>query len=342
MLFSIYPSDTADVREAVVAQALASGGGTVFTSLHIPETSGLERFGDYLADLHRRHGLTFCADVSPGTLGQLSCDIDDLGRLRGWGVDTVRIDFGFDADETRRIAASGGFRIAVNASTADADLLDLLDGLDLVGWHNFYPRPETGLSEAYFVAQSELFTRRGLDLFTFIPGELSFRAPLHLGLPTLEAQRHRNAYVNTLEVRRHAPASAVVCAEGTLLPDHLDWIARLEADGEVTVPLVAVDACVDFLREGTWRLRPEGTDTSLRIEDTRGTRTVARPVNGSCRGQGSLQMDRQTAGRYAGELHLMTTDRPLTDLQVRVADVAPAYRALVEHLAPGSRVRFVW
>ena len=93
MLFSIYPSDTADVREAVVAQALASGGGTVFTSLHIPETSGLERFGDYLADLHRRHGLTFCADVSPGTLGQLSCDIDDLGRLRGWGVDTVRIDF---------------------------------------------------------------------------------------------------------------------------------------------------------------------------------------------------------------------------------------------------------
>ena len=103
MLFSIYPSDTADVREAVVAQALASGGGTVFTSLHIPETSGLERFGDYLADLHRRHGLTFCADVSPGTLGQLSCDIDDLGRLRGWGVDTVRIDFGFDADETRRV-----------------------------------------------------------------------------------------------------------------------------------------------------------------------------------------------------------------------------------------------
>ncbi|MEZ5088368.1 MAG: MupG family TIM beta-alpha barrel fold protein [Micropruina sp.] len=66
--------------------------------------------------------------------------------MRDWGVTMVRIDYGFTPAEVARIARAGGFRIAVNASTVTADELAELDGLDVVGWHNYYPRPETGLS----------------------------------------------------------------------------------------------------------------------------------------------------------------------------------------------------
>ena len=79
--------------------------------------------------------------------------------------------------------------------------------------------PETGLSEDFFDQQNALFASRGLALYSFIPGEVSFRAPLFLGLPTLEGHRHRNAYVTYLETGRGIPAVRVVCAEGVLHPN---------------------------------------------------------------------------------------------------------------------------
>ena len=52
-------------------------------------------------------------------------------------------------------------------------------------------------------------------------------------------------------------------------------------------------------------------------------------------------MDTERTGRYCGEIHLMTTDRPLTADQVRVGQIATPYRGLVDLLRPGAAVRFV-
>ena len=340
MLFSLYPTDTDQVRDAVVAAVRAQPERFVFTSLHIPESRGLHAFGDYLGQLHRSEGFEFCADISPATLEALGIGIDDLGRLRAWGVRSVRIDFGFDTASTRRIARAGDFGVAVNASTADAALLDELDGVPLVGWHNYYPRPETGLSQAFFDQQNELFSSRALAVYTFIPGEVSFRAPLFLGLPTLEAHRHRNAYVTYLQTRTRHPAARVVCAEGVLHAEHLRWIAHFELTGEVTLPLASVDPALGYLAGRSWRLRPEGTATAFRIEETRGGALPERTINADLRARGSLQVDLAGYGRYAGEIQLMCTDRPLNSLQALVGCLAPPYLGLVDVLAPGMTVRF--
>ena len=219
MFLSLYPTDSEETREGVVDAARALGA-EVFTSLHIPESDDLASYSTYLADLHRREGLNFCADISPTTLQKLSIGLDDLTLLHEWGVGIVRIDFGFTTDQVRRIADDGGFRIAINASTLTQAELDALDGIDLVAWHNYYPRPETGLSTGFFTSQDRLLADRGCAIYSFFPGEVSFRAPLGLGLPTLEHQRHRNAYVNHLELATLAPGTVVGCAEGTLLPHH--------------------------------------------------------------------------------------------------------------------------
>ena len=342
MLFSLYPTDTAEVRAAVVADAVrAPGGRMVFTSLHIPESEDLRAFGEYLRELHVTHGLTFCADVSPGTLGLLGIELADAGLFREWGVAMVRIDSGFGADEIARIAAAGGYRIAVNASTVTAAELDRLTGLDVVGWHNFYPRPETGLSADFFAAQNALLRERGLDVYCFIPGERSFRAPLGLGLPTLESHRGVNAHLNHARVLAACPDATVVCAEGTLLADHLEWIGHRERTGETVLPMTGLDDLVTFLLDGSWRLRPEGTDYSHRIEGTREPRTPHRAVNGATRPAGSLQADLASMGRYHGELHLMRGDRPLLPGQALVGEIAAPYRALIDCLKPGDSVRFV-
>ena len=83
----------------------------------------------------------------------------------------------------------------------------------MVGWHNFYPRPGTGLSADYYVRQSRLFTERGLRLFAFVPGEVTRRAPLHRSLPTLEEHRHRDAYTSAVRLRDHYEIGRASCRE---------------------------------------------------------------------------------------------------------------------------------
>lgn len=341
MLFSIYPTDAPEVRDDVVAQAGAQDGERlVFTSLHIPEAEGLHAYGAYLRRLHEERGFTFCGDVSPGTLDALGVGIDDLGLLRRWGVTCLRIDFGFGPGEIRRIARSGDFAIAVNASTADEELIQALAGLRLVGWHNYYPRPETGLSVDYYRSQCALFAEHGLQNYAFLPGEIAFRAPLFAGLPTIENQRHRNAWRNYVMLRALFPEVEVVCAEGPLAQDHLRWIRHFEATGEVTLPLVGVDPAVEFLKHRSWKLRVEDSEVSFRVDGTRETRQPARLLNADERVRGSLQMDLPGYGRYCGEIHLMRTDRPLTPLQARVAEVAGPYRGVVDELVGGMTLRF--
>lgn len=341
MLFSLYPTDDPDVRAEVVAAAVRSPETLVFTSLHMPESESLRAFGEYLRHLHVSHGLTFCADISPGTLALLNIELADAAMLREWGVRMVRIDYGFTTEQTAQIARAGGYRIAVNASTVTAGDLDRLDGLDVVGWHNFYPRPETGLSDEFFAAQNAMARERGLRIFCFIPGERSFRAPLRLGLPTIERHRHANSYLNHARVRAACPDATVVCAESTLLATHLEWIEHYERTGESVLPMTRLDPTVEFLVDGSWRLRPEGTEFSHRIEGTRAPRTPENVVNGAVRPAGSLQLDLASMGRYHGELHLMRTDRPLLAGQALVGEIAVPYREVVDCLRPGDSVRFV-
>ena len=341
MYFSLYPTDTDDVRAAVVAAVRDQPEDKlVFTSLHIPESSDLHAFGDYLTQLHHNEGLEFCADISPMTLEALELGIDELGLLRNWGVRSVRIDFGFDTAQVRQTAQVGPFEVAVNASTADASLLDALDGVPAVGWHNYYPRPETGLSEAFFDQQNALFASRGLEVYSFIPGEVSHRAPLFLGLPTLEVHRHRNAYSAYLETHTRHPGVRVVCAEGVLHSEHLRWIAHFERTGEVTLPLVSVAPALRYLQGQAWHLRLEGTESSFRLEETRGATVPQQIINADERGRGSLQVDLPGYGRYAGEVHLMRRDRPLTHLAAFAGCIAQPYLGLVDVLRPGMTVRF--
>lgn len=339
MLFSIYPTDAPELRAQVVDQVLTQSERLVFTSFHIPESEGIQQFGDYLGGLHREHGLTFCGDISPLTLERLGMGVEEVSRLREWGVALLRIDFGFTVEEIRRIAEH--FPIAVNASTIDAGTLDALTGVEVIGWHNYYPRPETGLQIDFYLSQNQLLADRGIPVYGFIPGEVTFRAPLFAGLPMLEHQRHRNVYRNALELLLQSPDVTLVCAEGTLLPEHLSWLDHVQRTGEVVVPLSGLDASVGFLVDGSWRLRVEDSAASFRVEETRQARSPARIVNADARVRGSLQMDLSGYGRYCGEIHLMRTDRPLNHLQARVGEVAAAYRGIIDLLRPGMQVRFV-
>ena len=332
MLLSLYPTDPPEVRDAVVEQARGLEQ-PLFTSLHLPEAGPLHRFLDEL----RTTELPFWADVSPATLEML--DLDDLTDLAPWGVVGVRIDYGFTVDQIRRVAQD--LPVAVNASTITVEELDALDGLDIVGWHNFYPRPETGLSVEHYRNQSALFTERGLPLYTFVPGEMTQRAPLHLGLPTVEEQRHVNTWTTWLQLRRWTPSARIVCAEGTVDPDHASWIRHAETTGEITIPLAELADDARYLLEGSWRIRAEQSGVSQRLEGTRGHAITRGLPRGRERSIGALVADGPNWKRYEGEVHLMCAPRPLDPDQVHIGQIASAYTHVAQLVAGHDRVRFI-
>lgn len=341
MLFSLYPTDPPDVRSAVIAQARRlTSEPTLFTSLHIPEADALEEFLDELASLHRDTGARFWADISPATLERLGWSIDDLTGLAAKGVTGLRIDYGFDTSHVTRIAATG-VSIAINASTVTAEELDRYAEFDVTGWHNYYPRPETGLSAEHFVAQTSMFGERGLPVLAFIPGEVTQRAPLHRGLPTLEAQRHVNTWVNLVRLHRLAPDVEVVCAEGTVREEHLEWIERFQDTGELTLPLSELTPGAHYLLDQPWRLRAEQSGLSQRLEGTRGRVLDDRLPHGTQRRMGALQMDGPAWKRYAGEVHLMSATQPVDPDQFCIGQVASPYVDVVPELRGRDSVRFI-
>lgn len=341
MILSVYATDEPEVRDAVLRQALETGLTSLFTSLHMPEAEDLAAWASWMGRVHEETGIGFWADISPVTFERLGWRRGELEPLRRAGVVGLRLDFGFTPAEAAVIAGTGTLPIAVNASTVSAEEIDALTeaGVRVVGWHNFYPRPGTGITAEFLASQSRLFTDRGLPVLAFVPGETSRRAPLHRGLPTLESHRHRNAYACAVELEALVPGVEVVCAEGALLPQHLAWMSERGRSGVTTLPVVDLQPGAELLLGRDWELRVEQTGESQRLL---GTRDLAVPEGGvpaDTRGVGSLQMD--TLGRYAGEVHLMTADRPLDADYVRLGEVAAPYRAIVPLLRGGDTIRLV-
>lgn len=340
MLFSVYATDTGALRDAVVEQACARPSRQLFTSLHMPETDDLAAWLRWMRDTHRRQAVTFWADMSPATLTRLATGLPGLLRLADGALAGLRIDYGFSPQAVIKTAQAVDLPIAVNASTVQEDELDLLTdalGARLVGWHNFYPRPGTGLTREHYLSQSRLVTRRGLRLLAFVPGETSRRAPLHQGLPTMEAHRYRDAYTSALELQALVPGVEIVCAEGLVDPQRLDWLDKARCD-VVTLPVVDLAQGCEWLL-GEWRLRAEPTPTSYRLLGTRGHSLPQGCVNAAAMEPGSLQID--TLGRYSGEVHLQTVQAPLDGDHLHVGDVAAYCRSLLPLLRGGDTIRLV-
>jgi hypothetical protein len=133
----------------------------------------------------------------------------------------------------------------------------------------------------------------------------------------------------------------VVCAEGTLYEEHASWIRRYEQEGVFTVPLASVDGALEktlFDREFT--VRPERSDASWRLENTRGAMKPDKVIQGETRARGTVQMDTAAWGRYEGELHIMQKDMPLDFRSVRVAEIPDPYKAAVGFIRPHEKIRF--
>src|SRR5699024_6306502 len=88
-------------------------------------------------------------------------------------------------------------------------------------WHNFYPRPETGLGLSQFIEQNKKLKAEGITVMAFIPGDESLRGPLFMKLPTLEKHRHESPFSAFLEMRHDAFVDKILIGDHSIRSESL-------------------------------------------------------------------------------------------------------------------------
>ncbi len=314
--------------------AAENGVKLAFTSLHIPEESGeLAILAKKLLKTAKECGIEVYADVSSKTPGHLGlCSLQDLESL---GVAGLRLDDFFDHQTIIKLASQ--YKIALNASIIfEEALLALLEGglasNQLIAWHNFYPRRETGLDETFFKEQNDLFKRFGIPVSAYIPGDGQKRGPLFEGLPTLEKHRNIDPFAAALELYQLGVADV--------------YVGDPEVSGELLLKLVhydvnkAVPIRTTGKLEGDYRVRPDFARDVIRLMDTRSSGTVP-PYNTIERPAGTVTMDNDCYGRYRGEVQITRNDLPSDERVNVIGRVIEADIPLLSYIQPGQLIKLI-
>lgn len=305
-----------------------------FTSLHIPEESGdLANRAKKLLQTANENGIDVYADVSARTPGHLG--LTSLAELKALGVIGLRLDDYFEHDMILNLAKE--FRLALNASTLfEEDVRALLDGglepSQLIAWHNFYPRRETGLSETFFRNQNRLFKRLGIPISAYIPGDGEKRGPLFEGLPTLEAHRHVDPFLAAMELD-HTGVDDIYIGDPEVSENLLKRLIDFDQHGRVSLRIEGFQA-------GEFRLRPDFARDVLRFMDTRSVEPIV-PENTAVRSIGTITRDNDRYGRYRGEVQIALSDLPADERVNVIGRIVKEDLPLLSLLKPGQTIHLI-
>lgn len=332
----------------------ANGGKEIFTSLHIPEVP-LEAAVGQLAMLTgaaRDRGLAVVADIAPQALASMGARPDDLSPLVRLGLAGLRLDYGFAPAQIAAFARNPqGVRVVLNTSTVDPAFLrevmahgaepDLLESC-----HNYYPRPETGLSFDSFVRSSRCFKEFGLRVAAFVPGNGLKRGPIFAGLPTIERHRSMESGRAAAELMATGLVDSILLGDPWATTGELERVgAVVKAEG-VLLRVRLAPGLDDFLQRivagPVQENRPDAAEYVLRSTASRAYaaqgpaiapfHTVERPV-------GAVTIDNQGYLRYSGELQVALVDLPADERVNVVAHVIAEDLPLLKLVGPGQRFR---
>lgn len=284
----------------------------IFTSLHIPEddqtayAQRLRIFLNYTAEL----SLNVFIDIDQKSLANLPADLPAF---------KLRLDDGFTNQTIAQMSQKNP--LALNASTLnEQDILELkkyqanFDNIE--AWHNFYPRPETGLDSQWFKEKNLWFKQFGITTQAFIPGDQTLRGPIYAGLPTLESQRHQNLLASAIQLQNDQVDKIFIGDPRLSLnmqekfDDYFDKdILDLNIKKSSNFP--------DYLLKKVLHNRPDPAADVIRVVESRGMNALNKdmvlPTQSIPRNTGSITIDNQNYGRYMGEVQLTKKDLPLDE-----------------------------
>lgn len=314
-------------------------GSYVFTSAHIPEENPAKISGllhELTNAIHQKGAYVLC-DVDGNTAADFG--FESIAKFaHAFGIDRIRLDDGFLLEDMLETAKQ--IPIALNASTTSPEEIQavLEAAPDTLFVHNFYPRPETGLDVQTFASISAPIPKESLAVF--IPGDEQLRGPLYEGLVTLEDHRHAAPYAAFAHFASMGIEHILVADPG-LGKQEQEYMEHL-VSGILSLPAAGLPA---ELYEREFTIRKDSNCTLKRLPESRG---LGR--QGTClmeagtpdvRKAGSITMDNQKYGRYAGEIMIVCKDLPFDERVNVIGQIPEAYHLLLDSIEGGAKIRFV-
>lgn len=326
------------------------GYSRLFTSLHIPEADQQAVVQEflYLTAYAKQLGFQVTADISPKAFNLLEIAPDDTVSLLSLGVDTIRLDFGFTPEEIAAFTQKNDITIEINASAIDRKTLEKImaaraDISRLRACHNFYPRPETGLSYSLFAERSSLLQDFGIAVTAFIPSRYNPRGPIFAGLPTLEQHRHTSPIIAAKHLLISGLIDSISFGDPQASETELAGVAALDANCfELEVEFVPDISPVEraiLLARHTNRIDPG--EHVIRSQEARTLCHGSIPARGALdRPRGAVTIDNAGYLRYMGELQIVCRNLPADERVNVVAQVVPQELFLLDYIPPGCLFRF--
>ncbi|MDF4730702.1 MupG family TIM beta-alpha barrel fold protein, partial [Vibrio parahaemolyticus] len=173
-------------------------------------------------------------------------------------------------------------------------------------WHNFYPRPETGLAKSFLQKQNQYLHKCGIKTMAFIPGDGEKRGPLYEGLPTLEKHRYMRPLEAYLELVQDCGVDKVLIGDISGRVESVQEIASASR-GIIPLryePLIEKSEVLKMVEQvHTNRLDP-ARDVIRSVQSREEHKVILQPMNAIVRKKGSITIDNELYGRYAGEMQV--------------------------------------
>lgn len=289
-----------------------SGFEGVFSSLHIPEEDAsqyvkrLKTLGQWTKEF----GMQLMVDISGEALNKIGFSFDRPEEMLAIGITGLRMDYGISNQISAQVSHS--MTVAFNASTITQEDVDELTqyGADfdqMEAWHNYYPRPETGLGKSQFIRKNNWLKALGFKVMAFVPGNEQLRGPLFCQLPTLEKQRGTHPLASTIELLEECNVDDVYIGDPTIddrtKEQFLYYIKKKTLLFSIKeVPETHYLSVILGEHQNRW----DAARDVIRSADAR-FRTIPpiEPQHTQERVKGSITVDNRLYGRYMGEIQVV-------------------------------------
>lgn len=321
------------------------GCNQVFTSLHIPEVQAVnmtERLERLLTAAESFH-MQVAADISPAALSYLRLTLDEFTARYAQSLHSLRLDYGFTMSEVKQLSAS--FHLVLNASTLQEKDLQSLSSLEIPmkhmeAWHNFYPKPYTGLSFSFLQKQDELCRKFHIQTAAFFPGDLEKRGPFYQGLPTIEAHRFITSFASMVECIEYFGHQKVLLGDLALSKESMEQISLYLNEQTFLLRYNKTTEKPSLLQhmnqwhtnrqdEADYLIRSDGSRCNGLEADNTSRNIPIRP--------GDILVDAKEAGRYEGELTIAKRSMPANFAASITGRVIPEDTELLPYITSGRK-----
>ncbi|MDO7976502.1 MupG family TIM beta-alpha barrel fold protein [Oceanotoga teriensis] len=321
-----------------MSKAKELGINKIFTSFHIPESSM-----DF--DYEMNEILNYSKELDMSIIADISKSYFDNIDFNKYNIESLRLDFGFSNKDIAKLTKELFCGITLNASTLEkSDIEEILSfGGDLSkinACHNYYPRPETGISESLFNERNSLFKYYNIELTAFIPSFYRPRGPIFEGLPTLEMHRHMDpvvAYQHLIS----CGVDNVFFGDSQASFEELCRISDIKKN-IFRIPIKIFDVCDEELRilNMVHRNRKDPGEFVVRSSKAiNNLKSSIRPNNCIDRFKYGVCIDNHGYLRYEGNLHVLKKDFE-SDSRVNLVADATEAAILIETIKPGDFFEF--